>query len=226
MTAHRVNDTANDHVLAWITDYTLEHLTALLRESSSSRGGARIALTHIRHMTDLLENRASALPLLFEPEIALREAACVEEVAHLARGLLTERIDQPLVLMCRLTAPSVRALQHFASIPSAILFVLGVDTIDDLLRMVRERRPRPYAASIGRPIHKCLRLPVHVRRVVLAALESPADWTVKRLASEANVSRRTLERLCRKVDLDSPSVLLRRALRPATDSGSTGRRAG
>lgn len=129
-------------VLAWVAEDILDELAALLTVPASNGHWPVISWIPVHSMMDLTETRTRSLPLLFDPQVTLQGVDPIDDVIRLTRGLLAERDDQPLVLICRLTAASVRALKRFASVPKAMLFVLGVDTVDDLLRMLRESRPR------------------------------------------------------------------------------------
>jgi len=60
------------------------------------------------------------------------------------------------------------------------------------------------------------RLPVGFRFLLWQAIRDPGDWSVDRLAAAFGVTRRSLERQCRRWGLPSPSAMLQLASKPGS----------
>lgn len=141
--------------------------------------------------------------LCLEPEHMIQRSVEPMALASLLVGPYSRSVAS-VVLVCRLTAPSMRALARVASIGSSHVFIPGVDTADDLLTALTSSRSSPKI----RPT-ELARLPDRLQRVAAAAAAAPSDWSVKRMAAEAFMSTRTLERWFVRAGLDSPSYWLR-----------------
>jgi len=139
------------------------------------------------------------LPLILELGL------CTAGVTPLQLELLSAPTQRPIVLIGRVNEVDMRALGTFASIPGTHLFIERIDPaefiaeilVSEFLLEVVERRATARLSS-------------HVRAIVLEAIQSPADWTVKRMAAEAGISRRGLERQLQRVGLPTPGRILLR----------------
>jgi hypothetical protein len=140
--------------------------------------------------------------LVLEPAFVVGSAgsrsAGVEGILRMYKGL-------PVVVVAKPNRQGLEAVHHIASMVSTHLFVLGVD---DELRM---SQLLISVANQGAGSMNALtrHWPSHVQRAFAAACSDPVEWSVKRLAAESLVSRRTLERMCAAAGLPPPGTILR-----------------
>lgn len=193
------------------------HTRAKERTSESIEVGVWALLSTVESLTR--SHDSSPLPCVFTPLPSYEEAftwrARHEAPLLVELALLNARDDpegdlrllaapaQRTILLGRVTPAEMRGLLRVARVPNTELYLPDVEPLSLLI----ERTAGGATGASSEAATRLLRS--NVREVIKAALESPGDWTVKRMVAEAACSRRSLERHLKRVGLPSPAALLR-----------------
>lgn len=135
-----------------------------------------------------------------------------EVIWNLADALQRKRITRVAVFTHN-NADALRNVHAIATTMSCELFIEGIDSAAEIQRELRSSSRDATVRREGKGVTELVvgRLPDALRRVVLTALSEPECWPVKRIASEAGVTRRTLERRFKSVGLPAPGEVIREA---------------
>jgi hypothetical protein len=134
-----------------------------------------------------------------------RRVAVVEINHDRAEDIKT--LNAPVLLVATVNAEAMRLAHTIGRQGSSELFILLTDPPHRFAEIIASLSLAPR--SIRPPTDALDELPHSVRRTVVHALHSPVGWSVKRVAAEAGVSRRTLERLLARAHLPPPAFLLK-----------------
>ena len=155
--------------------------------------------------------------LLIEPsQIVEVETSGCSLVRSMTCALANWRLAH-VMLVCRPASALLHAVHSIASAVPCSLMVLGVDDAESFrIGLALEGNDKDVLAP-STLVNAAQYWPLVLRQAVERVCDAPADWPVKRLATSAGMSRRTLERHFADAGLPGPGAVLR-SLRLSVDS--------
>ena len=213
---------------AWLGDSTMAEFCGLLGQSGLTyewvdrHFGARGARREARHRA--VFSRVSSLEqlrcarregisrLLIDPAETLLAGSERTPSPALLRSLESWRRGR-VVLVCRPAPELLRCVHAIGRAVRSTLVLLGVDRVDALREGLRLEKPNNMLVSDDDVLSATETWPPALRDAMRAALAAPAGSSVKRVAVAGGVTRRTLERCCRRDGLPGPAALLAQGVR-------------
>lgn len=184
-----------------------DSLTATLTDS----GIRRILWSRVSSLEELQRARVRGIRrLVIDPaEVEVDRCVAVVNDPALAKCLSSWR-QARVVVVCRPTPPMLHAVHVISKVVPTSLMVIGIDGFDVLDRALGLDVDLQDLGCISEVLGATASWPPLLRRSLESAIAAPQEWSVKKMAAAACVSRRTLERYFATAGLSGPGTVLRR----------------
>lgn len=187
----------------------LSHSRPRSDDVASARSSVEVIWQQVSSLKDLRKSRSDGVSrLVVDPgQLAILHPAASRRDVILALGQWT---GSRVILIARPQADLLHPLHAIASAVHSSLFVVGVDDAETLREGLGFDEP-DYQMSAAIALKMAAAWPASLRETLVAALEAPVQWPVKKMASAAGMSKRTVERYFERAGLPGPGEFLRRA---------------
>ena len=202
-------------VLALLSDSRYAVLLGLLRqgESDNRNPAAQCSATTVNRVASFKDAR-DALQAEGKGPLILDVTLLSSCPADWLTDLDEVRRRAAKVILFGMPSPrTLRAAIRLAKTCECELFVPGIDPLAELIALCSHARLTPHSPQLAQVVSALTCQPAAVGNALVSAVLDPENWSVKRVAAHAGVSRRLLERYCAKCGVESPGRLLRNAKR-------------
>ena len=184
-----------------------EQLPGLLSDSGTRLD---VHLTRLSSFDDVRSARRRGIHrLVLQPECVLKAQRALKQPNELQSSLGMWRMGRIVAI----SSPStdVRAVHTVSSFVRCALFVIGVDSSDQLREELGIGKADRELVTSEKILDAVAAWPAPLRDAVASAVFSPGEWTVKKVAAAGGVTRRTLERRFERAGVPGPATVLKLA---------------